>query len=181
MRVPATAKISVNATANTWAFDEMKGEGSPHGDPSALSALIGKEAPNIELVQLDGEPFKLSDHLGKGVIILDFWATSCRPCIEAMPEVIAAVASFEDHPVKLIAVNQQESTSKVKKFLGANGWDDLPVIMDAELKACEAYQVTGIPTTVIIGKSGKVHMVHTGYREGLEMDLKEDINAALAE
>jgi thiol-disulfide isomerase/thioredoxin len=181
VRVPATAKISVNATANTWAFDKMKGEGSPHGDASALSALIGEEAPDIELAQLDGEPFKLSDHLGKSVIVLDFWATWCSPCVQAMPEVMAAVASFEDQPVKLIAVNQQESTGKVKKFLGAKGWDGLPVIMDAELMAREAYQVTGIPTTVIIGKSGKVYMVHTGYHEGLETDLKADINAALSE
>ena len=181
MRVPATTKISVKATANTWAFDKMTGQGAPHGDASALSALIGKEAPNIELAQLDGEPFKLSDHLGKSVIVLDFWATWCGPCVKAMPEVMAAAASFKDHPVKLIAVNQQESKGKVKKFLGAKGWDDLSVIMDAELKAREAYQVTGIPTTVIIGKNGRVHMVHTGYHEGLEADLKDDINAALAE
>ena len=181
MRVPATAKITVNATANTWAFDKMLGKGVPHGDASALSTLIGKEAPNIELPQLDGEPFKLSDHLGKSVIVLDFWATWCGPCIQAMPEVMAATASFKDQPVTLIAINQQEATRKVKKFLGAKGWDDLSVIMDAEQKAREAYQVTGIPTTVIIGKSGKVHMVHTGYHEGLEADLKDDINAALAE
>ena len=55
------------------------------------------------------------------------------------------------------------------------------MIMDAESKARDAYQVTGIPTTVIIAKSGKVHMVHTGYHEGLEADLKDDINAALSE
>ena len=121
MRVPAATKITVNATANTWAFDKMLGKGSPHGDATALSSLIGQEAPNIELAQLDGEPFKLSDHLGKGVIVLDFWATWCGPCIQAMPEVMAAVASFEDQPVTLVAVNQQESTGKVKKFLGPRG------------------------------------------------------------
>ena len=45
MRVPATAKVSVTASANTWAFDKMDGSGSPHGEASALSSLIGQEAP----------------------------------------------------------------------------------------------------------------------------------------
>ena len=157
----------------------MRGKGAPHGDASALSSLIGQEAPNIELAQLDGEAFKLSDHFGKRVIVLDFWATWCGPRIQAIPEVMSAVASFKDQPVTLVAVNQQDSTSKVKKFLGAKGWDDLLVVMDTDKKAGEAYQVTGIPTMVIIGKNGEVHMVHTGYHVGLETDLKEDITAAL--
>lgn len=156
----------------------MKGTGEPHGDASVLSSLIGQKAPAFEMPLLGGGAFDLSQHLGKRVIVLDFWATWCGPCIEAMPEVMAAVENFAPSEVMLVALNQQEASRKVEKFLGAKGWNDLTVALD-DGKARAAYQITGIPSTVIIGKDGRVQMVHTGYHKGLEDDLKDDINAAL--
>ncbi len=179
MRVPAAAKITVNATAKTWAFDKMSGEGAPHGDASALSSLIGQEAPDFEVGLLGGETFRLSDHLGKRVVVLDFWATWCGPCIQAMPEVIAAVESVDPTEVTFIAVNQQEAPDKVATFLGRKGWEKLVVALD-DGAVREKYEVSGIPTTVIISKTGKVTMVHSGYHEGLEEDLKLDLQDALS-
>jgi thiol-disulfide isomerase/thioredoxin len=178
VRVPASAKVSVNATASTWAFDEMKGDGVPHGDAASLSGLIGQEAPDFTVDLLEGEPFVLSQHLKKKVIVLDFWATWCGPCRQAMPEVMAAVDAFDPDEVMLIAVNQNESAAKVQRFLGAQGWENLTVGLDKGA-IHKQYQVQGIPTSVIIGRNGKVVMVHTGYHEGLEDALKEDINAAM--
>jgi len=179
VRVPADVKkLGVSATAATWAFDEMKGVGAVHADTSGLSPLIGKAPPSFELTMLDGSSFDLADHLGKEVIVLDFWATWCGPCLRALPEVMAAVKKFEGQPVRLIGVNQQEPAAKVKSFLKARGWD-LPVALDDELAVREKYAVRGIPTTVIIGKDGKVTMVHTGYSPGLEDELTEDIRRAL--
>ena len=181
MRVPADVKVAVNAKANTWAFDEMRGDGKAMNDATALSDLIGKAPPAFELDLLDDEKaFALEEHLGKKVIVLDFWATWCGPCIKAMPEVMAAAESFGDE-VQLIAVNQEESPARVKKFLGAQGWDGLKVAMDNEATVRSLYKVSGIPTTVIIGKNGKIIMVHKGYQPGLEESLKEDIQRGLGE
>jgi len=156
----------------------MKGIGGPNGEVSQLSTLIGKPAPDFELAMLDGSQFKLSDEIGKNVLVLDFWATWCGPCIAAMPEVMAAVNEFEGQGVRLIGINQQESASKVKRFLKAKGWN-LGVAFDDELAVREQYAVRGIPTTFIIDKSGKVSMVHSGYSPGLREELVADIKRAL--
>ena len=145
-----------------------------------FAALIGKPAPDFELETLSGDTFKLADSLGKEVVVLDFWATWCTPCIKALPEVMAAVDEFEGQGVRLVAVNQQEAAGKVSKFLEAKGWD-MEVVLDNDRQRSvgSKFGVTGIPTTFIIGKDGKVSMMHSGYSAGLKAELVNDIKRAL--
>ena len=158
----------------------MVGVGAPYGEGGQLVGLIGKPAPDFELETLDGETFKLSDSLGKEVVVLDFWATWCGPCIKALPAVMAAVDEFEGEGVRLVGVNQQEAAGKVGKFLEAKGWD-LQVALDDDVRSpvSSKFGVTGIPTTFIVGKDGKVSMVHSGYSPGLKDELVKDIKRAL--
>lgn len=166
------------ATAKTWAFDVMKGVGQSHGDVYERPSLIGKPAPDFELTLLDGSTFKLREEIGKKVIVLDFWATWCGPCLTAMPDVMAAVKSFEGQGVRLVGINQQESADEVKRFVEARGWK-LDVALDEALLVRQRYGVTALPTTFIIGKDGKVFMVHTGSSPGLKEELAADIRSAL--
>ena len=178
MSVPAEVKeLGVSATATTWAFDKMTGVGTADADASKLSSIMGKPAPDFELQNLEGETFKLSENTGKEVLVLDFWATWCGPCIKALPEVMAAVKEF-DEGVRLVTVNQQENPHKVRKFLETRGWP-VTVVMDEDLAVREKYGVEGIPTTVIIGKDGVVKMVHSGFSPGLKEELVSDIKKAL--
>jgi peroxiredoxin len=179
--VPAeVTEIEVSATANTWAFGSMAGAGIPDGEAGQLSALIGEPAPDFEIATLEGGTFKLGESLGKEVVVLDFWATWCGPCIKALPDVMAAVGEFEDQGVRLIGVNQSEAAATVSKFLAAKGWK-MEVVLDndAERPVRELFGVTGIPTTFIIGKDGKVSMMHSGYSPGLKEELVRDIKRAL--
>ena len=157
----------------------MVGVGAPYGEAGALHGLIGKPAPKFTLKRLEGDAYKLDDSLGKEVVVLDFWATWCGPCIKALPEVMAAVAEF-DGDVRLIAVNQQEAASKVSGFLQAKGWD-LDVVLDQNRQkpVSKKYGVKGIPTTFVIGKDGNVVMMHSGYSQGLKDELVNDIKRAL--
>jgi peroxiredoxin len=156
----------------------MTGDEESAEQVSAQPSLVGKPAPDFELTMLDGSAFKLSDHLGKEVIVLDFWATWCGPCIAAMPEVMATVKSFDKQPVRLVAVNQKEPIDKVKRFLDAKGWK-LDVAMDANGSAKQRYDVEGIPTTVVIGMDGKVATVHVGFSPHLKEELTAEIRSAL--
>lgn len=125
------------------------------------SAALGKEAKPFKLPLLGGGDFDLAQEQGK-IVILDFWATWCGPCIKSLPGVIEAMSAFPADRVKLIGVNQSEPAEQVKRFVETRGWK-LTVAMDAGQTVARQYGVDGIPHTVIVGPDGKVAWVKTGY------------------
>jgi peroxiredoxin len=140
---------------------------------------VGNDAPDFTLARHTGdEKVKLSD-LDDRVVVLDFWATWCPPCVEGLPEIQAVHdwANKQDKPVDVFAVNLREKPGQVTDFLKRHDLD-LPVLMDQDGSAAEAYGVEAIPTTVVIAH-GKVANVHVGLAPNLESTLKSEINTAL--
>jgi len=80
--------------------------------------MVGKAAPSFELPTLAGSPFKLSEQVGK-VVVLDFWATWCGPCVAALPKINETTAKYKEKGVVFQAVNQQEEASIVKEVPGS--------------------------------------------------------------
>lgn len=131
---------------------ETGGESSP---------LLGKDAKTFKLPLLAGGDFDLAQEKGK-VIVLDFWATWCGPCIKSLPGMIDEMAAFDATQVRFIGVNQAEAKDSVKTFLETRGWK-LEVALDANQRVGQSFGVEGIPHTVIIGPDGKIAFVKTGY------------------
>ena len=146
----------------------------------ATDPLIGQKAPNFQTQFLNEEEFKLSDQKGK-VVILDFWATWCGPCVRALPELQNATSSFNKNKVTLLAVNQGESKKVISKFLKKKQLKALSVIMDETRKIGGDYKVKGIPKTVIIDQKGVVRHVHVGFSSGMGERLKGEVNKLLLE
>jgi thiol-disulfide isomerase/thioredoxin len=137
--------------------------------------LTGKAAPAITLASPAGEAFDLTKAPKDTVLVFDFWATWCGPCVQAMPALhdFAKWAKDNDKPVQVYAINVNETVADVTAF-----WTEhkltLPVLMDSDGTVAQAYGVQGIPMTVMV-YNGKVEHVQIGYRPGIEKAMQERV------
>lgn len=134
---------------------EIPEAGSPN------SPLIGKTAKNFTLPFLTGGEFKLEEHRGK-VIVLDFWASWCAPCIKSLPDMITLMSALPPEKALFVGVNQGEPAEHITTFLNRRQWQ-FPVALDSEQHIGQTFDVKGIPHTVIIDGEGKIAWVQTGY------------------
>lgn len=142
------------------------------------SPLVGKLAPDIEGELLDGTKFSLKEQYANNIVLLDFWATWCGPCIEELPVLMKIAEEYKDKGVALYAVNQQDDPKVIAEFLENKGWK-LNVVLDPESKHGDAYVVSGIPQLAIIGRNGIVQKVHVGYAPEIEQILRRELDSLL--
>lgn len=142
-------------------------------DPSRFRPWSGVTPP-LALKDIDGKARDLNDYRGK-VVIVNFMATWCGPCVEEMPSLQKLRERFRGKGLEVIAVNTGESESKASKFA-----QDLrikfPVLVDQESDAKDAWKVMGIPATFIVGTDGKI-----AYRILGEVDWLDEEPVALVE
>ncbi len=169
-----------NATEPLIAMDE-DAEGNPASGrtPGTESAMIGKPAPDftLDLLGEGTKPFHLADAKGK-IVILDFWATWCGPCIQAMPQVESVAEAFKDKGVQLIAVNLEEDAKTIKSMLERHKMK-MTVALDRDGATAAKYQANAIPQTVIIDKEGNVARLFVGGGPKFGEQLKAAVEAVL--
>jgi thiol-disulfide isomerase/thioredoxin len=149
------------------------------GGQAAPSPLLNKPAPDVSLRLLDEGEFQLKAHRGARVVMLDFWATWCGPCVEELPLLVEVADGYKDKDVVFCAINQQEEPEKVRKFLTDKKLK-MTVALDSEGKVGGAYHVEAIPTLVLIDKKGVVQSVHLGYDPAIKTTLRSELDALLA-
>jgi thiol-disulfide isomerase/thioredoxin len=153
-------------------------QASPGETPAGGSGLIGKAAPDIRLDLLEGGEFKLSERKGQ-VVVLDFWASWCGPCIQSLPQIDAVVAEFAERGVKLVAVNMQEDREAAASALERLKIKPI-VALDIDGAAAEHYQVTAIPHTVVIDAKGNIARLFVGSSPETAAQLRTAIEDLLA-
>jgi len=154
----------------------------PAGSSDAAEVRLvsaGDPAPGVRFLPVDGEPVDLSDLRGK-VVVLDFWATWCAPCIADLPRVREATARFPEEDVILLAVNSGEPERIVRDFLARRGLD-LPVVLDADATVSSAFGVSSLPCLVLIDRTGTVRRVFKGSHRDTARDLRTEIRKLLAD
>lgn len=139
----------------------------------------GKVAPEVQVPLRDGTIFRLSEHVGKKLVILNFFATWCGPCRQEMPEFNRFVARSAGKPVILVSIDAKEEPQLVDKFV-----KDLkvtfPVGIDASGEVLAKFGVRSFPTTVIVGVDGRIAMFEVGATLNSEVSFDPFLKAATA-
>lgn len=139
--------------------------------------LVGKGAPDFTLNDLDGKAVSLSSLKGK-VVVLDFWATWCGPCVATLPTVSEVTSSFKDRGVVFYAVNLKENADQIRKFQ-TDKVLSFPVLLDSKGTVADLYLAKSIPESVVIDKSGNIQAVHVGFSSSLKKTLTQQLNDVL--
>ena len=122
-------------------------------------------ASDFELKNMDEDSVKLSDFRGK-VILLNFWATWCPPCVREMPSMEYLQQKINSDSFKVIAINQMEDPDDVFAFTGQLEVDPtFEILFDRESNVSQLYGVRGLPTTYLIDKKGNIRYRAVGGRE----------------
>lgn len=121
---------------------------------------VGSQAPDFELVDLDGNTHRLSDYEGQGVF-LNFWGTWCEPCKKEMPAMDRQYTEYKNQGVQILAVNIAQSEFEVQKFIKSLNVH-FPVVIDKTKSVMTAYNIRPLPTTILVNPEGKVEKIITG-------------------
>lgn len=128
-----------------------------------IDGRVGQQAPAFTLPNLDDEPVSL-DAMRGDVVVLDFWALYCRPCLVAMPGVQALHEAFADEDVHVVSVNLDEPSpdraARIGRFARNQGLS-FPMLLDNGTVGW-SYGARRIPYVVVIGRDGTIAAVHRG-------------------
>lgn len=147
---------------------------------AAPESLVGKNAPPFSLKNvMTGETVSL-EVLGGKVLLLDFWATWCGPCKEALPHIAEISRTYKDQNVLAISIDLKEDEETVRKFAKNNQMDWI-VIIDRDGSVAKKYEVTAIPTLFLVDQNGVVRYAHVGFFKELKDELSRRISELLKE
>lgn len=141
------------------------------------AALTSSVAPDFTVQTVDGATVSLSDFKGK-VVLLNFWATWCPPCVRETPRLVRVAEQYKDQGLVVLGVNTtyQDDPVKVRQFVRDQGIA-YPVLLDPDGLVGEKYPARLMPTTYLIDANGKI--VHTKVGEVDEATISEQVEALL--
>lgn len=137
------------------------------------SNMIGKPAPAFTLLDLNGNKVSLSDYKGK-VVILDFWATWCPPCVREIPHFIELYKEHKDKGLSIVGISVDRQGVSVVKAFNQKYKINYQILM-ADSQVTSTYgNIRGIPTTFVIDPAGNIQRMYVGYRDKavFESDIK---------
>jgi thiol-disulfide isomerase/thioredoxin len=156
-----------------WSGGRGGERGKAHG---ALTP--GELAPEVSFETLEGDRVSLADLKGK-VVLLDFWATWCAPCVAAIPSLERIAQQMAGKPFTLVSISGDSNGAKLREFLARHvaRWTQC---WDGNGDAQRVFGVQGFPTYFLIGADGRILHMSFGLQRGLEKELTRKIEQALA-
>ena len=135
-------------------------------------------APPLALVDTRGVEHSLEQYRGK-VVVVNFWATWCPPCVEELPSLESAWQRYRQQGLVVLAVSDEE-TDVVTSFLERLPTDiTFPLLIDRDMKSGKRWKIRGLPPTVIIARSGDEYWRAEGQLDFSALDVNEKLLALL--
>lgn len=140
---------------------------------------VGEPAPAITQPALAGDtPHSLGELKGK-VVLVDFWASWCSPCLKSLPLYEGLRQEFARADFEILAVNVDEDQADAKAFLETHKVS-YPVVHDGAGVVALAYGLKAMPSSYLIDRSGRVHARHAGFKEQDLSELREQVRTLVA-
>jgi peroxiredoxin len=141
----------------------------------------GASAPDFTLPALDGSTVHLSDYKGK-VVLIDFWSTTCDPCLAAMPHLVDLYKKQKEKGFVVLAISLDGPESRAAVSSVVHDKEMIfPVLLDEETSVVAQYNPKReMPYSVLVGKDGAVTWKRAGYQPGSEATLTAEVEKALA-
>jgi peroxiredoxin len=176
----ADGRFRVRYAKYDWSVNAPSAASEAPSQSSASSLGVGTQLPDFELTLLDGSTWRPSDARGK-VVLLDFWATWCRPCLVSFPKYTELQLAHERRGLLVVAVAQDDSDEPVRRFVKQNRVG-FSIALDAAHRAAEPpLSVSTLPTEILIDREGIVRYRQEGYREEEVDALDKRVEALLQE
>jgi len=161
----------LSKTAVTSAKTKERGLEKYQGDPIPRA---------LNLPKLNGEFLDLKSLKGK-VVVVNFWASWCPPCVHEMPSMQRLNNHFKNKPFALLGVNMAETNAEVSAFLKTKVNISFPIVMDYDGRALKDWGVFAFPTSYVIDKSGKIRYALFGSVEWDNPDIISKIEQLINE
>jgi len=145
----------------------------------ASATAVSQRAPDFTLPSAAGTNLRLQEQRGQ-VVMLNFWATWCGPCRREMPQLDRLYEKYRAAGFVLLGVNideDQRNAVGLSTKLGLH----FPVLFDSKQKVSRLYDLSTMPSTVLIDRDGRVRFVHLGYKDGYEETYEKQITELLRE
>ncbi len=134
--------------------------------------------PDFRLPDMTGKNVSLSELLGKGPILLDFWADYCTPCKTAMPYLNELALKYDSLTVVLVSIDAPKTQSKAKNYLKSKDYNFI-TLFDCDKTLAKKLNVTNPPHTFIMDKEGEIVYSHLGFEPGVEEQYEHHIRVLL--
>ncbi len=143
----------------------------------ALGALLalcvlparGADSAALDMGQLKGK-----------VVLLDFWASWCAPCLESFPWMQEIQQRYADRGLVVLAVNLDHDRQMAERFVRAQA-AQFPVVYDPQGRLAERFHVSSMPSSFYIDRQGQIRFVHAGFRERERAEAERQLAALVAE
>jgi cytochrome c biogenesis protein CcmG/thiol:disulfide interchange protein DsbE len=136
--------------------------------PSAIPVAQDLPAPPLVFMSLSGEQLSLAHYRGQ-VVLINLWATRCPPCRAEMPMLADAARDYAAQGLTILAVNQGESSERVRDFASRRGID-LIMGLDPHEQASSLLPTTALPSSTIVNKQGQVRLAWFGAVDRADLD-----------